>query len=145
MAITQSEYDFLMSQEKVFDDPLSPIVLGPTPIQWTRQINSIESKELFLLDFYRGNIEITKYTINKRYRQTIVLLRYDNGGRHTNPDGEKFVGPHIHLYKEGYNDKFAYPVSVVDIKETDSMELVFTKIMYFCNIKRMPSIEISMF
>jgi len=53
------------------------------------------------------------------------MLRYDNGGRHTNPDGEKFEGPHIHLFKEGFNDKFAYPVSVIGIEETDSMEKVF--------------------
>lgn len=51
MAITQSEYNFLMGQEKVFYDPISPIQLGPAPIQWTRQINSTVNKEMFLLDF----------------------------------------------------------------------------------------------
>lgn len=145
MGITQSEYDFLMSQEKVFDDSSTPIELGPAPIHWTRQINSLSSKDIFLIDFYRGSIEISKFTVNKRYRQTIIMLRYDNGGRHTNPDGEKFEGPHIHLYKEGFNDKFAYPISVIGIEETDSMEKIFTKILYFCNIKRVPTIEIPMF
>ena len=145
MTLTQVEYDFIMSQEKVFDDLDSTIHLGPAPIQWVKQINATINKEIFLLDFYRGSFELAKYTINKRYRQTIVLLRYDNGGRHTNPDGLKFEGSHIHLYKEGYNDKFAFPISEIGLVETDSMEVVFNKIMHFCNIKRIPNIEMTMF
>jgi len=111
MAITQAEYDFLMRQDKVFEDLVSSIPLGPAPIQWTRQIKSLASKETFLFDFYRGSFELSKYTINERYRQTIIMLRYDNGGRHTNPDGVLFEGKHVHLYKEGYNDKslFQFP------------------------------------
>lgn len=145
MTITQIEYEFIMSQEKVFEDSVTPIHLGPAPINWTRQINSLVNKETYLLDFYRGSFELSKYTINKRYRQTIILLRYDNGGCHTNPDGEKFEGAHVHFYKEGYNDKFAFPISSIGIEESDSMEKVFNKIMYFCNIKRFPSIEVSMY
>ena len=145
MTLTQSEYDYIMSQDKVFDDPDTTIRLGPAPIQWTRQINSSVNKEIYLLDFYRGSFELTKYTINKRYRQTITLLRYDNGGRHTNPDGEIFEGAHVHLYREGFNDKFAFPVSKIGIDATDAMESVFHKIMYFCKINRVPDIELTMF
>lgn len=145
MAITQTEFDFLMGQDKVFDDPSSPIQLGPAPIQWTRQINSMANKETFLLDFYRGSFELSKYKLNKRYRQTVIMLRYDNGGRHTNPDGVAVEGRHVHLYREGYNDKFAFPVSEIGVTDTDPMETVFNKIMQFCNVKRFPSIEIPMF
>lgn len=73
MAITQAEYEFLMGQDKAFDDLASSILLGPAPVQWTKQINSLTSKEIFLLDFYRGSFELSKYTINKRYRQTIIM------------------------------------------------------------------------
>lgn len=145
MGITQAEYDFLMVQNKSFDDLVSPIQLGPAPLQWVRQINSITSKEIFLLDFYRGSVELSKYTINNRYRQTIIMLRYDNGGRHTNPDGILFEGPHVHLYREGYNDKFAFAASEVNITSTDTMEQVFKKIMHFCNVKQVPTIEVPMF
>lgn len=145
MSITQTEYDFLMKQDKVFDDDLTSIQLGPAPIHWTRQINSSATNDIFLLDFYRGSFELSKYTINKRYRQTIIMLRYDNAGRHTNPDGVLFEGQHVHLYKEGYNDKFAFPVSVIDVTDNDSMEVVFNKIMQFCNVKKFPSIEVPMF
>lgn len=145
MGITQAEYDFLMRQDKSFVDLLSPIQLGPAPIQWVRQINSTTGKEIFLLDFYRSSVELSKYTINKRYRQTIIMLRYDNGGRHTNPDGVIFEGPHVHFYREGYNDKFAFPVSEVNVNSSDTMELVFKKIMQFCNVKQVPTIEVPMF
>jgi hypothetical protein len=145
MAITQSEYDFLMRQIKVFDDLTSSVQLGPAPIQWTRQVNSLTNKESFFLDFYRGSFELSKYTVNKRYRQTIILLRYDNGGRHTNPDGVLIEGKHVHLYREGYNDKFAFPVSEMGVRDDDGMETVFNKIMQFCNIQKFPPIEVPMF
>lgn len=145
MSLTQTEYDFIMQQEKSFDDINTPIQLGPAPIQWCRQINSLSNKEKYLLDFYRGSFELTRYTINKRYRQSIILFRYDNQGRHTNPDGEHFIGAHIHLYKEGFNDKFAYPITDIEIEESDALEKVFEKLMYFCNVKVKPDIEIPMF
>lgn len=145
MGITQAEYDFLMGQDKTFEDPITPIQLGPAPLQWVRQINSLTSKEVFLLDFYRGSFELSKYTINKRHRQTVIMLRYDNGGRHTNPDGILFEGPHVHLYREGFNDKFAFPMSEVNVSSTDTMEEVFKKILHFCNIKQVPTIKVSMF
>ncbi len=145
MAIAQTEFDFLMSQDKSFDDLVSPVQLGPAPIQWTRQINASAIKEIFLLDFYRGSFELSKYTVNKRYRQTVILLRYDNGGRHSNPDGVLLEGAHVHLYREGFNDKFAFPVSEIGVEISDSMDKVFTKIMHFCNVKKFPTIEVSMF
>lgn len=145
MAITQAEYDFLMGQDKAFNDLVSAIQLGPAPIQWTRELTALTNKETFLLDFYRGSFELSKYTINKRYRQTVIMLRYDNGGRHTNPDGVLFEGKHVHLYKEGYNDKFAFPASEIGVVDTDTIETVFNKIMQFCNVKKIPTIEVPMF
>lgn len=145
MAITQTEFDFLIKQDKVFDDLTLPIQLGPAPIQWTRKLNAIATKESFLFDFYRGSFELSKYTINKRYKQTVILLRYDNGGRHTNPDGSTFEAAHVHLYREGYNDKFAFEVSEIGVNILDSMNIVFTKILHFCNVKKSPVIEVSMF
>ena len=60
MAITQTEFDFLMSEDKSFDDLVSPVQLGPAPIQWIRQINALATKEIFLLDFYRHSFELSK-------------------------------------------------------------------------------------
>ena len=145
MAIAQAEFNFLMSQFKEFDDLSLPIQLGPAPIQWTRKIKAASTHEFFLLDFYRGSFELSKYTVNKRYRQTIILLRYDSGGRHTNPDGLMMEGAHVHLYREGYNDRFAFPVSEISIDPTDEMDTVFRKILHFCNVTKFPVIEVLMF
>lgn len=142
--ITQTEFENLLRQEKEFDN-YDPINLGPAPIEWTRKINSASSKDSFLFDFYRGSFELTKYKYNKRFRQTVIMLRYDSHGRHTNPDGVFLDGPHVHLYREDYNDKFAFPVSEIGVNESDTMEIVLQKILHFCNVKRIPSVNISMF
>jgi hypothetical protein len=145
MSLTQTEYEYLIKQDKEFENLIDPIQLGPAPIKWTRQINSLSTNDIFLLDFYRGSFELTRYTFNKRYHQTVILIRYDNAGRHTNPDGQLFDGAHVHLYKEGYDDKFAYPISEIGINESDSIETKLKKILQFCNVKKIPSIEVPMF
>jgi hypothetical protein len=145
MSITQSDFDTLIKEEKVFSDLINPLILSPPPINWTREIKATNSKNIYLLDFYRGSFELSRYTYNKRYRQSIILLRYDNGGRHTNPDGVSFDGPHVHIFREGYNDKFAFPVSELNINETNSIDEVVTKLLLFCNVIKIPSVEIPMF
>ncbi len=145
MALTQAEYDYLMGQDKEFDDLSATIQLGPPPINWTRKVISPATREQFLLDFHRGSIELSKFTVNKRYRQTIILIRYDNGGRHTNPDGDSFAGPHVHLYREGYDDKFAFPVSTIGVVASDDMAAVLSKVLVYCNIKNIPVIEPPLF
>ena len=144
MSITQSEYDYFMKQPKEFE-LLTPIKLGPAPLKWSRKVNAEGIKDAFALDFYRGSFELKKYTYNHRFRSCIVLFRYDASGRHTNPDDVVFEGPHIHLYRSGYADKWAFPIADAGIDENDSMEIVFEKILYFCNIKNNLSIITSMY
>jgi len=143
--MTQGEYDYLMNLEKSFEDPLTPINIGPNPIKWTREIVCTQEHESFVLDFYKGSLELSRYTFNKRYRQTLIMLRYDNEGRHTNPDGISFDGRHVHLYREGYNDKFAFPVEEIGIFTDAPVEVVFNKIMSYCKIRRYPSIQFRIF
>lgn len=144
MPITQAEFDYLIKLVKRFEEA-NELVLGPAPLSWERNINAIKTKDTFILDFYRGRFELSKYTYNKRYRQTIILLRYDAEGRHTNPDGVTFDGSHVHIYKEEFDDKFAYPVTDIGIDETDGMEAVLKKFLTYCNVKSIPSIQTTMF
>ncbi len=145
MSLTQAEFDFIIGQPKQFEDKITPIELGPAPISWSRKILSLNSNDVFLLDFYRGSFELSRFTFNKRYRQTIILFRYDQGGRHTNPDGQTFNGPHIHIYREGFGDKFAFPISEIGILDTDTIESIFNKLMRYSNVSRIPSVELTMF
>ena len=140
MSITQTEFDYLMALQKVFDDELMPLELGPPPIQWTRELSAANSHEKFLLDFRRGSLGFGKYTLNKRYRQSVILLRYDNSGRHTNPDGTRFDGPHVHIFHEGYNDKFAFPVTDIGVSPSDPIQIVLDRFLEVCNVIKVPTI-----
>ena len=143
MALTQGEYITLLALNKVFEDT-SMIVLGPPPQHWSRNLRAVGSSEQFKLDFHRGRLEM-RYTYNLRRNQTVVLFRYDQGGIHTNPDGEKFDGPHVHIYREGYDDKFAYPVSQIGVLLTDSISEVLAKFVTYCNIINVPTIQSTLF
>lgn len=141
--LTQLEFDYLMGQEKRFEDE-STILLGPAPLQWSKKIQSTSTKDTFSLDFYRGTFRLEKYTYNHRFKQTTVLMRFDSYGEHTNPDGERINGHHVHIYKEGFGDKFAYPSSNFGIESSDTIEVILRKMLVYCNIKRIPPIEIPM-
>lgn len=145
MSITQADFNNLIKEEKVFSDLITPLALSPAPINWSREIKAVNNRNTYLLDFYRGSFELARYTYNKRYRQSIILVRYDSGGRHTNPDGVSFDGPHVHLFREGFNDKYAFPVSELNVDDTNSIDEVLTKLLQFCTIIKRPTVEIPMF
>lgn len=107
--LTQSEANYLLQLLKrlvntqTFDFPQS----GDYK---TLEVVSAENKEHFILDVSRkGKIRKTKCTYQKRYRKEDILLRLCVDGRpHTNPDGETIECPHLHIYKEGHADRWAY-------------------------------------
>ncbi len=144
MALTQFEYEYTMSLQKEFEDGITPLLLGPGPVRWTRQLFSLETREEFILDYHKGNIAIEKFVVNHRYRQSIILLRYCHTGRHTNPDGVTLVGPHIHMYREGYGDKFAFPAADMGINISDDIQVIFRKVLQLCNIQNPPTINFNL-
>jgi len=68
-----------------------------------------------------------------RYDEFIQLVRFESKGVHENPDGEIIRGAHIHIYKEGYGDKFAFPVK--DFEDVEDVLKALTKFCEFCNIE----------
>lgn len=147
MSLTQPEFEHLIRLKKEFKES-TPIDLGPHPIEWHRDIISLESKDAFILDYRRASIEIKKFTYNTRFRTSIVLLRYCSQVKHTNPPGtdeQSFAGPHIHLYREGFDAKWAFPVSELGIKTADSHHEVLNKILDYCNIQNRPNIVNALF
>lgn len=144
MALSQTEYEVVMALQKEFEDGITPLLLGPGPVRWTRQLFSPETHEEFILDYHKGNIAIEKFVVNHRYRQSIILLRYCHTGRHTNPDGITLDGPHIHLYREGYADKFAFPAAEMGINISDDIQVIFRKVSQLCNIQITPTINFNL-
>lgn len=100
-----------------------------------------KNSEEFSLDITRGKIEVTKNTFQGRARKVIILVRLDidQFARHRNPDDEWIVGHHIHLYKEGYHDRWAYPIPPVFTNINDISQTL-DEFMNYINIVTKPKI-----
>jgi len=125
------------------------------------EIKSIDESEKFTLDYNRGKISL-KYSVQTRCRSYIQLIRLDTGGSwHNNPQervichpedpfyvvhddcvGKKFQPgePHIHFYREGYEDAWAYPIPDW-IKDPHDRRRTFFEFLEKCNVLDKPSIQ----
>ena len=137
--LKQEEFEKLLKLPKTFST-VEKLEISNAPSNWTRKVISTESKDEFLIDFYRGSYDLTRFTINKRYKTNIILLRFDSGGMHKNPDGKIIKGAHIHIYKEGFDDKFAYPITDFGITENNfTIKEIFIILLKFCNFVEIPN------
>ncbi|MDP3960870.1 MAG: hypothetical protein Q8Q26_12575 [Pseudorhodobacter sp.] len=107
---------------------------------------SADEAEAFHLDISRGRINLAKGKIQKRARTTVVLARIDFGGApHRNPDDEEIACPHLHRYREGYGDRWAFPISPdVFTQPTDHWQTL-VDFMRFCNVTRPPEFDRGLF
>lgn len=109
-------------------------------------LQSIDRRESFLLDISRGRIDITKVKIQNRARQVVVLVRLDLAGPpHRNPDDEEIPCPHLHLFREGFGDKWASAVPVDRFPRLNDLWGTLDDFMQFCNITQPPVIERGLF
>lgn len=145
MNLTQAEADALIAMEKHranedrSDFPMDGQSLV-VPLQ------SADKHEQFLLDLSRGRIDLLKCKMQNRGRQVIVLVRLDLGGApHRNPDDEEISTPHLHVYREGYGDKWAMPVPAESFRETTDLWVTLEDFQRYCNITQPPFIERGLF
>jgi len=107
---------------------------------------SVDGREHFFLDIRRGRLNLRKRTYQNRGRQVIVLARLDfEGPPHRNPDGEEIGSTHLHLYREGYGDKWAYPVPPEQFPNQDDPWLMLDDFMRYCRIVEPPRIRRGLF
>ncbi len=107
---------------------------------------STDGREEFHLDLHRARINLTKGTYQNRSRQVVVLVRLDFGGApHRNPDGEEIGSPHLHLYREGFGDKWAFPVPSDRFSDMGNSWQMLQDFMQFCNIVEPPIIRRGLF
>lgn len=107
----------------------------------TIHLHSDDRHEEFLMDVTRASIRLTKATLQHRARVAVILVRIDlDGPPHRNPDGAEIPCPHIHLYREGYGDKWA---SLLPPWVTDPSDpwRTFHELMLFCNVVTAPNLE----
>jgi len=132
--ITQAEADILIAMEKHFVDDK----VWTFPAMGERialALASLDKRENFMLDVTRAQIKLTKAAYQNRVRQAIVLMRLDiDGPPHRNPDGSEITCPHLHIYREGFGDKWAIAAPID--RYPDTLDLVSTceSFLEHCNI-----------
>lgn len=143
--LTQSEAEELMDMEKIRTDDQQYVY--PTPgNSICVPLTSVDERENFLLDASRGRIDLAKVKYQNRSRQIVVLVRLDLGGSpHRNPDGEEVSVPHLHLYQEGFGDKWAIAVPADNFSNPSDIFRAMDDFMSYCNITQPPFIGRELF
>ena len=108
--LTQAEADALIALEKHRTNEQNwNFPMGGESISVPLQ--SADTREQFLLDMSRGRIDL---------RQVIGT-------------------PHIHVYREGYGDKWAFPLPA-DFQAVDDLWTTLDDFFRYCNVTRPPLI-----
>lgn len=91
--------------------------------------------EDFTIAVYQGTLNARRHSMSARVtRLGVPLIRLCvNGSTHNNPDGTRVPGTHWHVYREGYDDWFAYPA---DIESDGFTEATMALLDKFNVIKR---------
>lgn len=143
--LSQAEADLLLAHEKeaVEEEAYEYPDLGGAirvPLQ------SLDGREQFSLDVSRSEINLSKGTCQNRGRVTVVLARLDFGGPpHRNPDDEEIPCPHLHVYKEGFGDKWAFKVPVGVFSDLTDPWKSLHDFMRFCNVTKAPTFRRGLF
>jgi len=116
--------------------------------------------ELFSLDISRKSLSLKKKTFQKRVQENIVLRRLDFFGGHHNPvldyipnhlessivelmkkySNVRFSNQtHIHFYIDGYGEKWAFPITEFEFKESDDILEQTEEFCKYCNITELPT------
>jgi hypothetical protein len=143
--IPQAEADALIAMEKYSVE--SKTGLFPEPGgRLSIALTSPDKRENFILDITRARIKLTKATYQNRARQAIILMRLDlDGAPHRNPDDQEIPCPHLHIYREGYGDKWASPAPVDQYPNVQDLFSTFEAFMRHCNITDPPRIDRGLF
>lgn len=143
--ISQAEADALIAMEKhcvenkswLFPEPGGRLAIP---------LVSPDKRENFILDMTRAQIKLTKATYQNRARQAIILMRLDlDGSPHRNPDDQEIPFPHLHIYREGYADKWAIPAPANVYPNVADLFATFEAFMRHCNITQTPQIDRGLF
>ena len=120
-----------------------PVLLPAGGQKFIVELVSQDGREKFLLDLSRARIDLRKLKFQNRARKVAILARLDlSGPPHRNPDGEEVPPPHLHLYCEGYGDKWAIPLPKEMFPDSESELSVLESFMRFCNIRDTAAVQL---
>ena len=145
IVLLQAEADSLLKMEKhrINEDRVR---LPDTGGSLVVQLVSPDWAESFILDISRSRINLAKGKYQNRARMTVVLARIDVGGAsHRNPDDTEISCPHIHLYREGFGDRWAFPVTKEEFVDPSNHWQTLMDFVRYCNVTRPPVFERGLF
>jgi hypothetical protein len=105
---------------------------------------SEDKRELFQTDIYRGQKNPSKSSYNLRYKssENTIIYRLDiNGPNHRNPDYKEIPCPHLHIYRENYEDAWAIPAPDEIAKSNKPAEALIAFLRY-CRIQNTSAIAV---
>jgi len=151
--LSQKEADNLIAISKIRTDNKNwyyPSMGGSIRIP----IISLDRREDFSLTIWKSKAVLEKNTDHLMCRKTIILLRVDFAipasyqlSLHRNPDGQEINGSHLHIYREGYDDKWAIPIPNEKFPFPNLNDDLATLLnfMNYCNIVDRPLIQRGLF
>lgn len=142
-ALTQSDADTLLRMEKV---PASADTFHFLGFGGRIEVPLVsrDEREKFSLDINRKRIALTT-GYQTRARKVVVLARLDFAAPHRNPDGSEVGVPHLHLYREGYGDKWAFAVPDGILSNPADAWQVLHDFMRYCGVVENPNIVRGLF
>jgi hypothetical protein len=139
--LTQAEADQFMQMVKHFLRPQATISIPPGTDD-SYELAGPNDRERFLLDVWRGTLRLSKLRFQNRVQTVVVLVRLDvDGAPHTNPDGQRLSGTHLHIFKEGSDDKWAYPIDPSQFTLLSDPGTIFQEFCAFCKIESPPPVQ----
>lgn len=133
--LSQEEADALRAMEKRREDTAQRYAYPVGGGRVTVPLISLDERERFILDVSQRRIQLNRNRFQVRARTVIVLARLDlDDLPHRNPDGEVITGPHLHLYREGFGDKWASSLPDQFTDPKDCM-LTLSQFLEFCVVR----------
>jgi len=145
VSLTQADADALLAMEKqrandtVYNYPsLGGAIRIP--------LLSPDKREAFHLDITTSQIALAKGTYQNRARSIVILARLDFGGApHRNPDDQDIDCPHLHLYRDGYGEKWAFPLPLGKFTDPNDRWQLLLDFMQYVNITIKPDLRRELF
>lgn len=162
MSLTNQQAQVLFNLDKSTE--FSNYILPNLNELLTIKLHSVDTHfrdEVFSLDINRKSMVLRKKTFQNRVQNNIVLRRLDFCAGHHNPsinsipddldakiielmhkyENVRFSQQiHIHLYIDGYGEKWAFPITEFDFAVTgDDIIAQTLAFCSYCNINKLPS------
>jgi hypothetical protein len=123
------------------------LVMPGPGVNVTADAHSLDGRQAFVFNVYRSRLTLSKCFYNKRVRGGDNLVRVCLGAtqKHRNPDSAVISGSHIHLYREGYDDRWAFPLPPAMAACLNNPTDMLMSFMAYCNVTNCPQMQGGMF